>query len=146
MALGQGWSGHSRGADNEININVQRRRVIMIPADSLRTSMIVMRTAEATVTMLLDKSLNAKFNMNWTYIDLKILRVVTPQANQNSVSYHQRGNQQQLVWFMWIIIFLWNICILYNLKLIHNFTHTPANPYHFTLHFTQYSTSSRYTK
>ena len=53
----------------------------MIPGDSRRTSMRVMRTAEATVTMLLDESLNAKVNMNRTHIDLKILRVVTPQAN-----------------------------------------------------------------
>ena len=57
----------------------------------------VMRTAEATVTMLLDERLNAKVNMNRTHIDLKILRVVTPQANQNAVTCHQRGNQQQLV-------------------------------------------------
>ena len=69
----------------------------MIPAGSCRTSMQVMRTAEATVTMLLDKILNAKVNMNQTHIDLKIHRVVTPQANQNSVTFHQRGNQQQLV-------------------------------------------------
>ena len=53
----------------------------MIPADSRRTSARVMRTTEATVTMLLDESLNAKVNMNRTHIDLKILRVVTPQAN-----------------------------------------------------------------
>ena len=51
----------------------------MIPADSHRTSMRVMRTAEATVTMFLDESLNAKVDMNRTHIDLKILRVVTPQ-------------------------------------------------------------------
>ena len=97
MASGQGLGGHSRGVDNEINRNTQRRRVIMIPDDSRCTSMRVMRTAEATVTMLLDKSLNAKVNMNRTYMDLKILRVVTLQANQNSVTCHQRGNQQQLV-------------------------------------------------
>ena len=60
----------------------------MIPVDSRRTSMRVMRTAEATVTMLLDKSLNAKVNMNRTHIDLKILRVVTPQENQNAVTCH----------------------------------------------------------
>ena len=47
----------------------------MIPADSRRTSMRVMGTAEATITMLLDESLNAKVNMNRTHIDLKILRV-----------------------------------------------------------------------
>ena len=69
----------------------------MIPAYSRRNSTRVMRTAEATVTMLLDESLNAKVNMNRTYIDLKMLRVVTPQANQNAVTCHQRGNQQQLV-------------------------------------------------
>ena len=69
----------------------------MIPADSRRTSMRVMRNAEATVTMLLDESLNSKVNMNRTHIDLKILRVVTPQANQNAVTCHQRGKQQQLV-------------------------------------------------
>ena len=69
----------------------------MIPADSRRTSMRVMRTAEATVTILLDESLNAKVNMNRTNIDLKIIRVGTPQANQNAVTCHQRGNQQQLV-------------------------------------------------
>ena len=57
----------------------------------------VTRNAEATVTMLLDESLNAKINMNRTHIDLKIPRVVTPQANQNAVTYHQRGNKQQLV-------------------------------------------------
>ena len=68
----------------------------MIPADSCRINMIFMRTAEATVTMLLDKNLNAKVNMNRTHIDLKILRVVTHQANQNAVTCHQRGNQQQL--------------------------------------------------
>ena len=112
MASGQGWGRHIRGADNEINRNTQRRRVIMIPSDSRRTSMRFMRTAEATVTMLLEKNPNAKFNMNRTYIDLKMLRVVTPQANQNAVTCHQRGNQQQLVWFVWIILFLWNICIL----------------------------------
>ena len=69
----------------------------MIPADSLRISMRVMRTAEATVTMLLEKSLNSKVNMNRTHIDLKILRVVTPQVNQNAVTCHQRENKQQLV-------------------------------------------------
>ena len=69
----------------------------MIPVDSRRTSMRVMRTAEATVKILLDKSLNAKVNMNRTHTDLKILRVVTPQANQHAVTCHQRGNQQQLV-------------------------------------------------
>ena len=65
----------------------------MIPADSRRTRMRVMRTTEATVIMLLDESLNAKVNMNQTHIDLKILRVVTPQTNQNSVTCHQRENQ-----------------------------------------------------
>ena len=69
----------------------------MIPTDSRRTSMRVMRTAEATVTMLLDESLNAKVNMNRTHIDLKIISVVTPQSNPNAVTCHQRGNQQQLV-------------------------------------------------
>ena len=69
----------------------------MIPADSSCTSMRVMRTAEATVTMLLDKSLNAKVNMNRTHIDLKLFRVVTSQAKQNEVTCRQRGNQQQLV-------------------------------------------------
>ena len=69
----------------------------MIPGDSRRTSMRVMRTAEATVTMLLDKRLNAKVNMNQNHIYLKFLRVVTPQANQNAVICHHRGNQQQLV-------------------------------------------------
>ena len=69
----------------------------MIPGDSRRTSMRVMRTAEATVTMLLDKSLNEKVNMNRTHIDLKILSVVIPQANQNTVTCHQRRNQQN--WF-----------------------------------------------
>ena len=69
----------------------------MIPADSRRTSMRVVRTAEATITMIMDKSLNSKVNMNQTHIDLKILRVVTTQANQNAVTCHQRGNQQQLV-------------------------------------------------
>ena len=46
MASGQEWGEYSRGADNEINRNAQRSRVIMIPADSRRTSMRVMRTAE----------------------------------------------------------------------------------------------------
>ena len=69
----------------------------MIPGDSRRTSMRFMRTAEATVTMILDKILNAKANMNQTHIDLKLLRVVTPQVNQNAVTCRQRGNQQQLV-------------------------------------------------
>ena len=72
----------------------------MIPDDSRRTSMRVMRTSESTLTMILDESLNAKVNMNQTHIDLIILRVVTPQANQNAVTCHQRGNQQQLVLFM----------------------------------------------
>ena len=49
----------------------------MIPDYSRRTSMRVMRTAEATVTMILDKRLNSKVNMDQTHIDLKILRVVT---------------------------------------------------------------------
>ena len=57
----------------------------MIPSDSRRTSMRVMRTAEATVTMLQDESLNAKVNMNLTHIDLNILKVATPQAIQNAV-------------------------------------------------------------
>ena len=69
----------------------------MIPADSRRNIMRVMRTAEVTVTMLLEEILNDKVNMNQTHIDLKILRVITPQANQNLVTCHQRGNQQQLV-------------------------------------------------
>ena len=69
----------------------------MIPDDSRRTSMRVMRTAKATLTMLLDERLNAKANMNRTHIDLIILRVVTPQANQKVVTWHQRGDQKQLV-------------------------------------------------
>ena len=69
----------------------------MIPDDSRCTSMRVISTAEATVTILLEESLNAKFNMNRTHIDLKILRFVKPQANKNAVTCHQRGNQQQLV-------------------------------------------------
>ena len=69
----------------------------MIPGDSRRTSMRVMRTAEASVTMLLDKSLNAQVNMTRTHIDLNIVKAVTPQANQNAVTFHQRGNQKQLV-------------------------------------------------
>ena len=69
MASGKGRGGNSHGANNEININAQRRRVIIIPADSRRTSMRVIMTTEATVTMLLDESLNAKFNMNRTHID-----------------------------------------------------------------------------
>ena len=69
----------------------------MIPADSRRNSMRFVRTAEATVTMFTEESLNSKVNMNQTHMDLIILRVVTPQANQNAVNCHQRGNQQQLV-------------------------------------------------
>ena len=69
----------------------------MIPADSRRTSMRVMRTAEATVTILLEEILNTTLNTNRTHIDLKVLTVVTPQAIQNAVTFHQRGNQQQLV-------------------------------------------------
>ena len=69
----------------------------MISANSRRTSMRVMRTAEATVRMLLDKRLNAKVNMNRTHIDLKIIKAVTPQANQNAVTCNQRGNQKQLI-------------------------------------------------
>ena len=69
----------------------------MIPANSRHISMRVMRIAEATVTMFLEEILNAKVNINQTHIDLKILRVLTSQANQNSVTCHHRGNQQQLV-------------------------------------------------
>ena len=69
----------------------------MIPVDSRCTIMRVMRTTEANVTMPQDKSLNAKVNINRTHKDLKILMIVTPQANQNAVTCHQRGNQQQLV-------------------------------------------------
>ena len=69
----------------------------MIPADSSRTSMRGMRTAGATITMLMDKSLNVRVNINQTHIDLKIIGVVTHQANQNAVTCHQGGNQQQLV-------------------------------------------------
>ena len=77
--------------------NAQRRRVIMIPDDSRRISMRGMRNAEATITMLGDKILNSKFNTNQTHKDLKVLRVVTHQANQNAGTCHQRGNQKQLV-------------------------------------------------
>ena len=59
MALGQGGGGHSQVAYYVINRNAQIRSVIMIPADSRRTIMRVMRTAEATITMLLEKSVNA---------------------------------------------------------------------------------------
>ena len=69
----------------------------MIPVDSRRTSMGVMRITEATLTILMDKILIAKVNMNQTHIDLKIIKAVTPQANQNAAICHQRGNQQQLV-------------------------------------------------
>ena len=69
----------------------------MIPVDSHCISIRVMRSVEATVTMLLDESLNAKVNMNQTHIDLNILKVVTPQSIQNAVTYHKRGNQQQMV-------------------------------------------------
>ena len=97
MASGKGRGGHGRDDDNEMNRNVQRRIVIMIPADSILTNMIVASMDDVTVTMLLDENLNANVNMNQTHIDLQILRVITPQANQNTVTRHQKGNQQQQV-------------------------------------------------
>ena len=75
MASGQGWGGNICGADNEINRNAQRIRFIMIPADSLRTSMRAMRTTEATVTMLLEKasmpkSIWIKLRYTWKLLGL----------------------------------------------------------------------------
>ena len=92
MASGQGWGGHSHGANNEIYRRAQRRRVIMFPANSHRNIIRGMRSAEATITMLLEKSLNSKVNINQTHIDLRTLRVVIPQANKNAATYHQREN------------------------------------------------------
>ena len=104
MPLVQGWGGHGCDADNEMNINAQRRRVILMPSDSSFPHMRVMRTTDIAVTMLLGENLNASVKMNRTHIDLQILRVVTHQANQNAVTRHKRGNQQQ-VRFIRIILY-----------------------------------------
>ena len=74
MASGQGWGRHGRDADDEMNRNTQKIRVIMMPANSSLTNMRVMRTTVVTVTMVLDENLDANVNMNRTHIDLQILR------------------------------------------------------------------------
>ena len=66
----------------------------MMPADSSHTNMRVMRPIEVAVTILLDENIDANVNMNQTHTDLQILKVATPQANQNTVTRHQKRNQQ----------------------------------------------------
>ena len=75
MASGQRWSGHSRGSNNEIDINEQRRIVIMWPANSILTNMRSMRIIEGTDTTLIDENIDANFNKNWTNIYLRLLRL-----------------------------------------------------------------------
>ena len=63
-----------------------------------------MRTAEVTITMLLCKIPDTNINMNQTHIDLKIISIATPQENRNVSTRHQRGNQQQQVRFIQMIL------------------------------------------
>ena len=72
----------------------QRQRTILAPIDMNLINRRVMRTTEVTVTELMTDKVDETINMNRKHIDVQILRVITPQANQNATTRYQRTNQQ----------------------------------------------------
>ena len=81
--------------DNSGNENdAKRRRCIPTPIDSTLVNRRVMRTTTITLAELLQENLDLTVNMNKRHVDVQIMRVITPQANQNAVTRYTRSNQQ----------------------------------------------------
>ena len=74
--------------------NAQQRRCIPTPIDSTLINHIVMQTTTITIYKLLQENLDLTVNINKRHVDVQIMRVITPQANQNAVTQYTSSNQQ----------------------------------------------------
>ena len=117
MYLGQGKVGHDNDNNDHTNRNARRRRIILVPANSSLTNMILTRTTKVTIKTLMYENLDANVNTNKTHIDMKILMVARIQPNQNQVTCYQICNHQKQ---------LLSICMIICLFL--SFTYKPNNP------------------
>lgn len=76
-----------------------RRRHSMLPFDmNLFGSAVVTRLREVSISTLMQDDVQETNNMNRFYLDVQILRVITPSPNQNAVVYNRgrRANTQQI--------------------------------------------------
>eukprot|EP00957_Ditylum_brightwellii_P199000 15169013-Ditylum_brightwellii.AAC.1 len=67
----------------------QRQRVIMAPIDASLINHCVMQTTKVTVAELISENIDNAINMNRRQIDIQILRIITPQSNQNATTHYQ---------------------------------------------------------
>ena len=114
--LGQDEGAHVNDYGDHMNINEQKRWVITIHADSTLITMRVMKTTKVTITIIMCQTFDTNKNVNRTHIELKIIRVVTSQPNNNTATYYWRGNQQNWFQFNWNIL-CWFILWFIKLKL-----------------------------
>jgi hypothetical protein len=84
----------------------QRQRIVQLPIDQNLINTRVMRTEEIRVKDLLNKNVEMEMSLNKTHVNLQILQIITPQAGNmgNAMTRYQRGNQQQRINFIWIIL------------------------------------------
>lgn len=84
----------------------QRQRIVQSPIDQNLINTRVMRTEEIRVKDLLNENVEMEMSLNKTHVNLQILRIITPQAGNtgNAMTRYQRGNQQQRINFIRIIL------------------------------------------
>ena len=97
--------------------NAQQRRCITTPIDSNIINHRVMRTTTIHLTKLIQENLDLTFNTNKRHTDVQIITVITPQANQNSVTRYTRNNQQNEVRFniLYYVVLSLKLLLLYTL-------------------------------
>ena len=66
---------------------------------SLVNQRVMAITTNITLSELLQENLDLTVNMNKRHMDIQILRIITPQPNQNALTRYQRTNQTHQVRF-----------------------------------------------
>ena len=89
--------------DGNVHRNV-RQRVVMTPMDlNLITSRIFLRMKEVNIDNLSDEEEILKMNLNRNYIDVQLLRLITPSKDQKANIYSRQKKQQSRCSFQSII-------------------------------------------
>ena len=84
----------------------RRQRIMQSSIDQNLIGTRVMRTEEIKLKELLNENVEMEKSLNKTHVNLQILRIITPQAGNtgNAMTRYHRGNQQQRINFIRIIL------------------------------------------
>ena len=97
----EGENEHHRGANRERDevaeeapASARRQRVILVPLeDSLLNSRMITRTNEVSITTLSSDDVFT-MNMNRNYIDVQLIRIITPRKEQKAYLYSLRSGRK----------------------------------------------------